>query len=206
MGNHRSIAFSPDSQLLATASYDACWRLWDVNTCQMLGCYRGHTNWIFDLTFSPDGRSIATCSADLNVRLWDVATGNLLQTFEGYTLEILCIKFSPDGQYLATGGGSASTDRQSQPTIRIWEIATGKIFQTLTGHTDRILALNYSPDGKLLVSSSGDETIKLWDLTTGECTTTWKPLPPYSRLNITGATGLTLATTASLKSLGAIEL
>jgi WD40 repeat protein/ABC-type dipeptide/oligopeptide/nickel transport system ATPase subunit len=201
----RSIAFSPDGQILATASFDGCWRLWDVNTRQMLGCYPGHTNWIFDLTFSPDGRSIATCSADLTVRLWDVTTGNLLQTFGGYTLEILCIKFSPDGRYLATGGGNAGTERLSQPTIRIWEMGTGKIFQTLIGHTDRILALNYSPDGQLLVSSSGDETVKIWDLTTGECTATWKPLPPYSGLNITGATGLTPATISSLKSLGAID-
>jgi WD40 repeat protein/ABC-type dipeptide/oligopeptide/nickel transport system ATPase subunit len=209
----RSIAFSPvcgaspaeNSQLLATASYDGCWRLWDVKTRELLGCYSGHTNWIFDLTFSPDGRSIATCSADLTVRLWDVATGHLLQTFAGYTLEILCLKFSPNGQYLATGGGEASTEKQSQPTIRIWDLNTGKIFQTLTGHVDRILSIDYSPDGKLLVSSSGDETIKIWDLTTNECTATWKPLPLYSGLNITGATGLTPATIDSLKSLGAID-
>jgi WD40 repeat protein/ABC-type dipeptide/oligopeptide/nickel transport system ATPase subunit len=194
----RSIAFSPDSQFLATASFDACWRLWDVKTRQMVGCYPGHTNWIFDLAFSPDGRSIATCSVDLTVRRWDVATGNLLQTFEGHTLEVHTVKFSPNGQYLATG----SSDR----SIKIWDIGTGKIFQTLTGHLDRVLSVSYSPDGKLLVSSSGDGTIKLWDLTTNKCTASWKPLPLYAGLNITRATGLTPATTASLKSLGAIEL
>jgi WD40 repeat protein/transcriptional regulator with XRE-family HTH domain len=201
----RSLAFSPDSQLLATGSFDACWRLWDVKTGKMLGCYEGHTNWVWDVVFSPDGRSIATCSADLTVRLWacpersrrDVATGNLLQTLEGHTLEVHTVKFSPNGQYLATGS--------SDLTIKIWEIETGQIFQTLTGHLDRVLAVSYSPDGKLLVSGSGDETIKLWDLTTGECIDTWKTLPPYSGLNITGATGLTPATISSLKSLGAID-
>jgi WD40 repeat protein len=212
----RSLSFSPDSQLLATASFDACWRLWDVKTGKLLGCYSGHTNWIWDIAFSPDGRSIATCSADLTVRLWacpvvterlalraeeairrDVATGNLLQTFEGHTLEVHTVKFSPNGQYLATGS--------SDLTIIIWEIETGKIFQTLTEHLDRVLAVDYRPDGKLLVSGSGDETVKLWDLSTGECIDTWKPLPPYSGLNITGATGLTPATIDSLKSLGAID-
>jgi WD40 repeat protein len=193
----RSLAFSPDSQFLATASFDACWRLWDVKTGKMLGCYGGHTNWIWDIIFSPDGRSIATCSADLTVRLWDVATRELLQIFEGHALEVHSVKFSPDGQYLATGS--------SDLTIKIWDISTGKIFQTLTGHLDRVLAVNYSPDGKLLVSGSGDETIKLWDLTTAECIDTWETLPPYSGLNITGATGLTPATIGSLKSLGAID-
>ncbi len=193
----RSLAFSPDSQFLATGSFDACWRLWEVKTGKMLGCYTGHTNWVWDVTFSPDGRTIATCSADLTVRLWDVATGKLLQTFEGHTLEVHTVKFSPNGQYLATGS--------SDLTIKIWDIEQGKISQTLAGHLDRVLSVNYSPDGKLLVSGSGDETIKLWDLTTGECIDTWKPLPPYSGLNITGATGLTPATIVSLKSLGAID-
>jgi WD40 repeat protein len=141
---------------------------------------------VWDVTFSPDGRCIATCSADLTVRLWAAETGNLLQTFTGHTHEVHTVKFSPDGQYLVT----SSSDR----TIKIWDIETGKILQTLTGHLDRILA-----------SGSGDETIKLWDLTTGECTASWKPLPPYSGLNITGATGLSPATIGSLKSLGAIE-
>jgi WD40 repeat protein len=193
----KSLAFSPDSKLLATGSCDSCWRLWDVNTSKMLGCYPGHTNWIWDVVFSPDGKLLASGSNDLTVRLWDVATGCLLQTFTGHQHEILTVRFSPDGQYLATG----SSDR----TIKIWEIDTGQLVQTLTGHRDRVLSASYSPDGTLLASSSGDETIKLWDLTTGECVHTYKPLPPYAGMDITGATGLTGITLDSLKSLGAIE-
>jgi WD40 repeat protein/ABC-type dipeptide/oligopeptide/nickel transport system ATPase subunit len=223
IGHHnivRSLAFSPDSQLLATGSFDSYWRLWDVATGKLLGCYAGHTNWIWDIAFSPvrgaspgeNGRVIATCSADRTIRLWaypvggasplairsrgDVATGKLLQTFEGHSNEVVAVKFSPNGQYLAT----ASSDR----TIKIWDIQTGQVAQTLTGHRDRVLSISYHPDGRRLVSSSGDETIKLWDLTTGECTATWKPVPPYSGLNLTGATGLTPATIGSLKMLGAI--
>jgi WD40 repeat protein len=192
----RSIAFSPDSQLLATGSFDSSWRLWDVPTGKLLACYTGHTNWVWDVVFSPDGRSLASCSADTTARLWDVATGQLLTTFEGHRLEVHVVKFSPNGQYLATG----SSDR----TIKIWEIETGKVIQTLMGHRDRVLSVSYHPDGELLASSSGDQTIKLWDLTTGECIHTYKPLPPYAGMDITGATGLSAATLESLQSLGAI--
>jgi WD40 repeat protein/ABC-type dipeptide/oligopeptide/nickel transport system ATPase subunit len=193
-----TIGFSPDGKLLITAGFDCCWRLWDVATSQMLGCFSGHTNWIWNLAWSPDGQHLATASYDRTARLWDLATGQLLHTFDGYAQEVLTVKFSPNGQHLAVGSGDG--------TIKIWDIATGQLVQTLTGHLDRILALSYHPDGQLLASSSADETIKLWDITTGDCHRTDKPLPPYAGLNITGATGLTAATIDALKTLGAIEI
>ena len=39
---------------------------------------------------------------------------------------------------------------------------------TLTGHSDIVWFVALSPDGQTLVSSSGDQTIKLWNLSTGE--------------------------------------
>lgn len=57
----------------------------------------------------------------------------------------------------------------------------------------------------LCTSSSADETIKLWDVKTGECLNTLRLDHPYERMNITGVTGLTEAQKASLRVLGAIE-
>jgi WD40 repeat protein/DNA-binding XRE family transcriptional regulator len=193
----RSIAFSPDSKLLAAAGFDAGWRLWDVATGELVGYYTGHTNWIWDLAFSPDGKLVATCSDDRTVNLWDIATGEIVRTLTGHALEVIAVEFSPDGRQLAT----SSSDR----SIKIWEVETGMVLATLTGHQERILTLSYSPDGRRLASGSADETIKLWDLTTGACLRTCRLYPPYLGLNISGATGLTPATIASLKTLGAIE-
>src|SRR6266516_4041411 len=41
------------------------------------------------------------------------------------------------------------------------------LLHTLEGHTDRVDPLAWSPDGKLLGSGSKDQTVRLWDLTTG---------------------------------------
>jgi WD40 repeat protein len=42
------------------------------------------------------------------------------------------------------------------------------VLQTLEGHEGWVEAVTFSPDGQLLVSGSRDNTVKLWDATTGE--------------------------------------
>jgi len=45
----------------------------------------------------------------------------------------------------------------------------GKCINTIEAHTHSITALCFSPDGKKVLSGSSDYSIKLWDITTGEC-------------------------------------
>ncbi|KAJ3243982.1 hypothetical protein HDU77_010117 [Chytriomyces hyalinus] len=45
---------------------------------------------------------------------------------------------------------------------------------TLSGHSSDVYSVAISPDGKSIVSGSCDETVKVWDMQTGECTLTLK--------------------------------
>ena len=42
----------------------------------------------------------------------------------------------------------------------------------LQGHTNAVYSVAFSPDGKSLVSGSWDNTVKVWNLTDGTCTST----------------------------------
>jgi WD40 repeat protein len=79
------------------------------------------------------------------------------------------------------------------------------VVSTLVGHIGTIYAVSFSPNGEQIASSSRDETVKLWDIKTGECIRTYREPRPYEGLNIFEATGLTSAQKAKLLALGAIE-
>ncbi|MBD2005780.1 hypothetical protein H6F63_21600 [Trichocoleus sp. FACHB-40] len=64
----------------------------------------------------------------------------------------------------------------------------------------------FSPQGHNLASGGHDETIKLWDVETGECIKTFRSERPYEGLNISRVAGLSEAQKDTLKALGAVEL
>ena len=84
-GSVRSVAFSPDGQLLASGSGDKTVRLWNPATGEQLQKLKGHTDWVRSVAFSPDGQLLASGSDDETVRLWNPATGEQLQKLEGHT-------------------------------------------------------------------------------------------------------------------------
>jgi WD40 repeat protein len=55
----------------------------------------------------------------------------------------------------------------SRGFLSLYDSNTGEKIRDLVGHTGDIWAIAPSPDGKRLVSGSDDQTIRLWDLTTG---------------------------------------
>jgi len=51
------------------------------------------------------------------------------------------------------------------PLLAVEKLA---LLYTLTGHTDRVLSIALSADGRTVVSGSADETIRVWNLSTGK--------------------------------------
>jgi WD40 repeat protein len=87
----------------------------------------------------------------------------------------------------------------------LWDVAEGKCLKVLQGHTSWVRSIAWSLDGLVLASGGQDETIKLWDVKTGECKKTLIADRLYEGMNITGVTGLNVVEKATLKALGAVE-
>jgi WD40 repeat protein len=65
-----------------------------------------------------------------------------------------------DGTDSPTGGGNGGTEV---------DYTKFKCLKTLEGDSEGVLSVAYSPDGTKIISSSGDETIKIWDANIGQC-------------------------------------
>ncbi|BAZ17189.1 WD-repeat protein [Calothrix sp. NIES-4071] len=168
-----SVNFSPDGKTLLTSSADRTLKLWDVQTGNCLQTLQGHTNWIWAATFNSNGKIAASASGDYTTKIWDIKTGACLATLTGHSNGVLSVAFSPNNKIIAT----ASDDR----TTKLWDLTasigknsennlpTAICIKTLTGHTSGVYFVTFSPDGSTLATASDDQTVRIWDVNTGEC-------------------------------------
>jgi WD40 repeat protein len=91
-------------------------------------------------------------------------TGTLLQ----------CLAFAPDGS-LATAAYTADI-----APIRLWDLRSGRDLRRFPGPRS-VFAMQFSRDGKTLIAADHGETVRLWDVQTGQDQTALgaRKVPPH---------------------------
>lgn len=155
-GIYRAV-FSPDSNLLASASDDHTLKLWDLKTKQLVTTLKAHKDGVRCAAFSPDGKVLASGGYDTSIRLWDIESKCEMQVINYNSDWIYAVAFSANGALIA----STHYDH----IIRIKSLASQNTPVTLLiGHSDLVSGIAFFPKEPYLASTSWDGTTKLWDI------------------------------------------
>jgi len=158
-----SVAFSPDSQLIASASYDNTVKLWNPRTSQVIRTFSVQTTdeehnqeyklWIeasSKLAFSRDGKILTLGNGYNALIAWQVDTGQIVKKTRGRSSYTLGTAFSPDGHYFANALNETSPVSESVSALA--RFRPDQILQRLTR--------------TVYPQESGD--IGIWDVKTGQ--------------------------------------
>ena len=161
----RTIAFSPDSQTLASLENNKV-HLWDVSTGTHKYELSSHSA---SFAFGPDGNTLVTTGYGI-LYLWDVATGGEKKELRIQTKTINRVLFSPDGETIAT----TSSSGYYNTIFHLWDTESGNIKTSITVRTSypqnpiSEQSLSFSPDSSLFAHANKQQGIDLWDVNTGE--------------------------------------
>jgi WD40 repeat protein len=160
-----SINFSPDGQMLATASYNGIVKLWKLDGTLVKNLNGGNKG-VSSISFSSDGQMLATANYDGTVKLWQ-PNGTLFKTFIADNLAVNSISFSPDGRILATAGSNGTARLWTRNGSLLMEYDTSE--QTVAQNekvSDKNVVNNvsFSPDGQILAIAKNDGTVRLFDI------------------------------------------
>jgi WD40 repeat protein len=211
----RTVTFSPDGRMLASASDDGTIKLWEVITGKLRATLQGESQHNNSLAFSADGKLLGRGGPHETISRWNLTSGQQTFKLDGHTGNVTSVVFSKNGALIALAG--------SDNTLKVWDVKTGQEkarFQS----SDPVSSVAFSNEGNLLVSASWSRpsgsmhiefanrtlalygpiygTVNLWDVPTGkvkatahvESTTPNLSITPDARLlaasSIDGTIGL----------------
>ncbi|MEZ6094775.1 MAG: c-type cytochrome domain-containing protein [Pirellulaceae bacterium] len=148
-----SIAFSPDSVLMASGDRAGGAVVWEAPTGNFYLDLRGHTAGITGLSWRADSNILASASEDTTVKLWEMENGGQVKSFNAHAGGTLAVSFSNDG-LLATNGRDKVSKVFNQ---------NGELQKQSPALTDIGTAVTWCNETKRVVAGDWTGKIAVWN-------------------------------------------
>lgn len=186
VGYVQTICISTDGLHVVSGSKDGTFKIWNIETAQVIGTIDKYKNYIeYVKKIAMSNKYIITCfigkangdgiyNNDTSILVWCAKSFKYIHTIGGprrYSkMETFCMFDGGDKSVLYTNDKSIIGIWNA---IYMWNLDTIKSNEPLKlfkGHTRNVTSLAVSPDGLYLFSGSCDNTIRIWNTTTGRPT------------------------------------
>jgi len=156
-----AVAFSPSGKLLVSVGEDQTAVIWDVSTFEQVGRFTRDSA-INSVAFSSDETRLLTSQrAGKTVDLFDLTSQSHLRTTSEHYQPVHAVRFHPTNEFYAVATKDGA--------VELINPESGAVLRRLPGHEARVWSLSFSSDGQHLASSSGDRTVKIWNLKQNDC-------------------------------------
>lgn len=192
LSTHRShtasvigLHYDPESDILVSGSADHTAKIWNFRTKTVCTLF-GHQNWVNSVKIDTASRTVFTASDDFTAKLWDLDTKKCIRTFEKHTAMVQQVALLPPGfdaedDVTLVDEASAPGSPESHHTAASSTITTQESpelsFRTLPmqrqdAYSDTFVEGRPEPP-RYMVTSALDNTIRMWDVSTGRCIRTF---------------------------------
>ncbi|KAJ5075902.1 lissencephaly-1 [Anaeramoeba ignava] len=154
---------------------------------------KGHKSPIMAVKYHPVFSLVATVSEDATTKIWDIESGEMIESVKGHTNIVQDIDWNEDGKFLVTS--SADMSVKVYDSQRDWNC-----IKTLTGHEHNVSGVAFVPKKPQVISCSRDNTIKLWDFSTGLCLFTFEDHDDWVRRVAVNSDGTIFASCSNDKT------
>lgn len=157
-GSILSMAFSPDSEILAAGNYNGSIHLWNRKTGEILHSMNAED--LFAWSVAINSNVVACASGDFSsapVGLWDIVSGEQICTID---VPGTALAFSSDGVILAVAGERCNLSMWNVTTkerLRSWNEALEARIDNPQWETINSVAL--SPDDRLIAAPVADRVV-----------------------------------------------
>lgn len=155
-----SIAYHPNSQLVATGYSDGMIYVWDWFSESIIMKFSGHNSMVTVLQFDATGTRLYSGAADSNIIVWDLVGEVGLFKLRSHKDMITGIWVDSDSE----GNDQWLVSSSKDGLVKVWDLKSKQCVETHMAHTSECWGLAIDQELGLCCTLSNDSNFKIWEL------------------------------------------